>query len=82
MKTVTHARSTALRYQLRVLAAACPFGEDNPGDCPLFMLRQMKPRERWQWFSRLDEADLSYLAAYHHICLTTKVRMMASGDGN
>lgn len=62
-----------LRANLLALFEACPFDHRNPEDCPLFKLRKLKPRQRDRWFKALGEADLSFLAAYHQICLTTKV---------
>ena len=56
-----------------LLAPACPVDHCNPSDCPLFAVRQMKPKDRLQWLQALAETDLAYLAAYHHVCLATKV---------
>jgi hypothetical protein len=56
------------------LSAACPFHLANPEDCPLIPLRRMEPRKRLQWLNSLSESDLAYLATYHRVCLTVKVR--------
>ncbi len=74
MSLTTRSRIAALRANLLVLSEACPFDHSNPSDCPLFAVRQMKPKDRLQWFHALAEADLVYLAAYHHTCLTSKVQ--------
>ena len=55
------------------LSGACPFDHTNPRDCPLYLLRNMRPAERSQWLHALTEDDLSYLAAYHRVCLTVKL---------
>ena len=74
MSLTTDSRIAALRANLLVLSEVCPADHSNPSDCPLFAVRQMKPTDRWQWFHALTEADLAYLATYHHVCLTTKVQ--------
>lgn len=35
-------------------------------------MRKVKPHERLQWLDSLDEADLVYLNAYHHVCMGIK----------
>ncbi len=62
-----------LRANLLELSKACPFDQTNPQDCPLFLLRRMRPARRLQWFHALPENDLGYLAAYHRVCLAVKV---------
>ena len=62
-----------LRAGLLALTVDCPFDHCNPADCPLFEFRQLQPRLRRQWIRALTEADLVYLATYHHICLAIKV---------
>ena len=62
-----------LRASLLELSGACHFDQTNPQDCPLFPLRKRGPTRRLQWFNALTEDDLGYLAAYHRVCLTTKV---------
>lgn len=62
-----------LRANLLQLSEACPFHLANPEDCPLFQLRRMEPTKRLQWVNALSEADLSYLATYHSVCLRIKV---------
>jgi hypothetical protein len=79
MSAIPHPQRNELRANLLALSEACPLDHCNPVDCPLFPLRQMKPGERLQWFHALDEADLVYLATYHHICLTTKVESRLAG---
>jgi hypothetical protein len=74
MSAKTDTRRNQLRANLLALSEACPFDHRNPSDCPLFELRKMKPRQRVQWFKVLDAHDLAFLAAYHQVCLTTKIR--------
>ena len=33
----------------------------------------MKHMEWLMWFDALSEDDLSYLTAYHHVCMNTKL---------
>lgn len=56
------------------LSEACPFDGCNPDDCPLSGLRKMPRRKRLRWFNSLTEPDLTYLAAYHHICFAIKIK--------
>jgi len=74
MSLTTDSRIAALRANLLVLSEVCPADHSNPSDCPLFAVRQMKAKDRLQWFHALAEADLAYLAAYHHVCFTSKVQ--------
>ena len=69
-----------LRASLREVAVGCPVAEPNPVDCPLFLLRKMKPRQRFRWIGSLEEADLEYLADYHRICM--KVRLASRPAGS
>ena len=82
MGTEMNASLRQLRDQLLVnlseLSKACPFHQSNPEDCPLFPLRKMKPPKRLRWLETLSEADLSYLATYHHICL--RIKMESRGE--
>jgi hypothetical protein len=79
MNTTSHRQKDELRAGLFSLVAACPVDECNPEDCPLYLLRQMKPTEQLERFSALDEDDLRYLATYHHICFHTKLALKAGG---
>lgn len=63
-----------LQKSLLELVDVCPFDQANPEDCPLFHLRKLKPRERAKWLDALPEADLRYLAAYHHVCYTARTK--------
>jgi hypothetical protein len=67
-----------LRASLFSLAVACPVNECNPEDCPLFLVRKMKPAQRLQWLDALSMEDLVYVATYHHVCLKTKLAMKAT----
>ena len=73
MISMPHEQMNELRANLLELTEACPFHDANPEDCPLFLLRKMKPRNRLQWFNALTENDLVYLATYHRVCFATKV---------
>jgi hypothetical protein len=67
-------RKERLRAHLRPLVSCCPAGaERNPDDCPLHELRKMEFSQRRKWFNALAEDDLSYLAAYHDVCLHLKL---------
>ncbi len=79
MSANPHPRTDELRATLLTLSVACPVDECNPEDCPLFALRQMRPKEREQWFNALAEEDLVYLATYHHVCLNTKLQSSLAG---
>lgn len=68
-----------LRENLIQLTAACPFHVSNPTDCPLFPLRQLEPPERLEFINGLSEADLSYLANYHSVCLRIQSRAKPGG---
>ncbi len=71
--SIPHEQPNALWANVMELAEACPFDNTNPHDCPLFLLRNMEPARRLQWFHGLTENDLGYLAAYHRVCLAVKV---------
>ena len=79
MSSTTYSLVEELRANLLTLATACPFDQCNPADCPLFPVRQMKPRARTHWLQSLPEADLIYLATYHQVCLSTKVEAKLAG---
>ena len=73
MNSMPHQQKNELRANLLALSEACPSHDANPEDCPLFLLRKMKPRNRLQWLNALTDNDLVYLATYHRVCFTTKV---------
>jgi len=75
LRTVSQRRNDELRAYLLSLAETCPVDKRNPEDCPLFLLRKMKPARRLQWFNALDEDDLVYLATYHHVCMHIKAAL-------
>ena len=62
-----------LREALLPLAVGCPLDQSNPKDCPLYSVRKMHPAQQSHWFNALHNDGLSYLAAYHAICLHTKL---------
>ena len=66
-------KQEALRTNLLCLLETCPAELCNPGDCPLYALRNLKYSERLEWFNALSEADLAYLAAYHAVCFELKL---------
>jgi hypothetical protein len=78
LKTVSQRGKGELRANLLSLTETCPVDECNPEDCPLYLLRKMKPQQRLQWFNALDEDDLVYLATYHHICMDIKVALKSN----
>ena len=78
MNTDLFLRSDELHANLAELAAACPFHQSNPEDCPLFPLRKMEATRRLQWLKALSEAELRYLANYHHVCLRIKLEPQAA----
>ena len=73
MSGALHEPKSELRANLLELAEACCYDRSNPEDCPLFLLRQKEPARRFDWVNALGESDLQFLAAYHHVCLTTKI---------
>ena len=74
MTAVAHLPLEELRSCLLGLTEFCPVDRCNPVDCPLFNLRTMEPADRLRWFNALTEADLNYLAAYHHVCMTVRLK--------
>lgn len=62
-----------LKEFVAALAVDCPVGHSNPEDCPLHDLREQKMPARLKWLQALGEDDLQYLAAYHQVCLNTKI---------
>ena len=81
MESMADKQKRELRAHLLELTDACPFHHANPEDCPLFLLRKMKPKKRLQWFNALPEKDLVYLASYHRVCFTTKVEASVAQAG-
>ena len=78
MNSMPDEQKKELRANLLELTEACPSHDANPEDCPLFLLRKMKPRKRLHWFNALTDNDLVYLATYHRVCFTTKVEAAAA----
>jgi len=74
---VAHLPLDELRACLSGLAEFCSVDRCNPVECPLFALRTLEPADRLRWFNALSEDDLSYLAAYHHVCMSVKLRSHA-----
>ena len=59
---------------LITLTEACPVAHCSSDDCLVHRLREKEPARQMAWFRALSHDDLVYLAAYHHICLHTKMR--------
>jgi len=75
MKTYDQQLRDELRDELLPLAKACPATESNPEDCPLHIVRKLNPAGQFQWFDALGEPGLTYLAAYHQVCFTTRLAL-------
>jgi hypothetical protein len=80
MKSYEQQVREELRDALLPLAAACPAAESNPEDCPLHVVRKLNPAQQFQWFDALSEPGLAYLAAYHQVCLTTRLALNVDGN--
>jgi len=74
-KTTGHHPEARLSANLLSLTKICPVSGNNPEDCPLHQLRQLKPQQRVQWIQALEASDLTYLLHYHHICQFTKLEL-------
>lgn len=72
MRSVSRLSIAELRASLLEVVDICPAERCNPCDCPLFGLRKLPREERLQWIDALSEDDLTYLAAYHHVCMSAK----------
>lgn len=79
-KTAIH--SSEVRDYVLALAGCCPVDQCNSPDCPLYQVRQLKLSDRVHWLQALDDDDLHYLAAYHHVCLTAKIRSLPKLPSN
>jgi hypothetical protein len=66
-------RNDELRAGILSLAEQCPVDECHPEHCPLFSVRKLELPARLEWLNALDEDDLGYIAAYHHVCLKIKL---------
>ena len=80
MKTLKQLQQYELRNSLVCLAKACPVEEGNPDDCILFSVRKMKASARWQWFKTMGPEGLTFLAAYHHVCMGNKLAVRLGQD--
>ena len=79
MSAKTDVRRKQLRADFLALSETCPFDHANPDDCPLHEVRKLKRPQRLKWLKALGEEDLTFLAAYHQVCLTTKVAPKLAG---
>ncbi len=61
-------RRTRLQSLAFDLTKRCPALGGNPGDCPLFGVRQLTPARRRRWLEGLTDEDLRYLSLYHQLC--------------
>ena len=73
----TRSRKAELRKALSSLAKLCPVDRNNPEDCPLQKVRKLNQSQRVKWINALNDDDLAYLAAYHHICMDVKLAFKA-----
>lgn len=64
--------SGSLHAKLTELAFACPFGPDNPPDCPLHSIRNRPIRERLQWVESLTAVARMEIVRHHCACLAGK----------
>jgi hypothetical protein len=80
LKTVSQRGTDELRANLFSLTEACPVDKRNPEDCPLYLLRKMKPRQQGRWLIALNEDDLVFLATYHHVCMNIKVALKSDAN--
>jgi hypothetical protein len=69
----------ALLENVLALASKCPAVDCNPEDCPLFSVRKLSRQRRLRWFKGLSEDELSYLCAYHNVCLMTRLSAFEPG---
>jgi len=76
-KKRTRSQMTELRKALSSLAKLCPADRSNIEDCPLHNVRKLNQSQRVKWINTLNDDDLAYLAAYHHICMDVKLALKA-----
>lgn len=65
-------KSGSLHVQIAGLAFACPFGPDNPPDCPLHAVRTKPIPERLAWVNSLPPAARIEISQHHVECLANK----------
>ena len=64
--------SGSLHAHIAALIFACPFGQDNPTDCPLHAVRTKSARERLAWVESLTPAARIAIVQHHCACLANK----------
>ena len=72
-RKTSRSRKDELMASIISLAKRCPVDECNPEDCLLFSVREMRLSARLKWFNGLTKDDLSFITAYHHVCLNVKL---------
>ena len=73
MKTESQQKHEKLREHILRLEMECPLHHDNPHDCPLYEVRKMDLPQRQRWLESLTPENVSFLQAYHFVCLKTKL---------
>lgn len=63
-----------LAARIRALTVACPFGQDNPPDCPLCNIRKLPLKARIAWVDTLRPEVMEGLLQYHANCLEARER--------
>lgn len=62
----------SLHARIVGLVFACPFGPDNPTDCPLHAVRTKPIHERLAWAESLTPAARMEIVQHHCSCLANK----------
>ena len=75
MNTLDQADEKRLREAVLGLVKECPVKNRNPDDCILHAVRQMSAKDRLCWLNALSADELAFLAAYHQVCMETKMEM-------
>jgi hypothetical protein len=62
----------SLHARIVGLVFACPFGPDNPPDCPLHAVRTKPISERLAWVESLSPSARMEILQHHCACLANK----------
>ena len=62
----------SLHSRIVGLVFACPFGPDNPTDCPMHVMRTKSIQERLAWVESLTPAARMDIVQHHCACLANK----------
>jgi hypothetical protein len=73
MTTLALTSCEGIKVHLLEVLNACPAGQCNPDDCPLYKLRLWDFPERVRWLNSLTLDDLQFLSAYHNVCMQFKL---------